>query len=78
MAKRMNLYFHDAFYSLLIEKIGRRKISEYIEKTLTPLILNSDRGVEDGYKRMAQDQAQMQDAIKMANACVGDIGHEAW
>lgn len=78
MSKRMNLYFHDSFYELLIEKIGRRKISEYIEKTLTPLIINNNLTLEEGYKKMAKDTAQMKAAIKMANACVGDINHETW
>ena len=78
MARRMNLYFHDAFYDLLIEKIGRRKISEYIEKTLTPMIINNDRFLEEGYKKMAQDKKQMGEALEMSNACIGDISSEAW
>ncbi len=78
MSKRMNLYFHDVFYNLLIEKIGKRKISHYIETTLMPLMLEKNTILEEGYKKMAQDKQQMQEAVKMANACVGMVGHEAW
>ncbi len=78
MSKRMNLYFHDAFYNLLIEKIGKRKISHYIETTLMPLILEKNSTLEEGYKRMGQDKKQMEEAINMANACMGIVGNEAW
>lgn len=78
MAKRMNLYFHETFYNLLIETIGKRKISHYIEQTLTPLIMKKHTDLEEGYKRMGQDKEQMHEAVKMANACVGVVDDDAW
>lgn len=77
-SKRMNLYFHDVFYNLLIEKIGKRKVSHYIESTLTPIILERQESLEEGYKRMGKDEKQMQDAVNMANACMDVVTHEAW
>ena len=78
MARRINLYVHDTFYNLLLEKVGRGHISHFIEEKLMPIISNKDKELEDGYRQMAKDKKQMQEAINMANACIGDVGNEPW
>ncbi len=78
MSKRLNLYVHDNFYELLLKKVGRGHISQFVEENLMPIISNDNKKLEDGYRRMAQDKEQMEEAIKMSNACIGDVGHEPW
>jgi hypothetical protein len=78
MAKRMNLYFHDDFYNLLIEKVGRGNISQFIEDNLISVISDKNCKLEQGYRKMAEDRIQMQEAVKMANACIRDLSNEPW
>jgi hypothetical protein len=78
MAKRMNLYFNNEFYDLLLQTVERGKISKFIEDTLTALISRKTIDLENGYKKMAADKNQMQEAVKMANACAGAISNEPW
>ncbi len=78
MSKRLNLYVHDEFYEKLLSHVGRGHISSFIEEKIMPLIQNADDAIEIGYRQMAQDRLQMQDAISMANGCIGDVGNESW
>ena len=78
MYKRVNLYFHDYFYQMLLDKIGKGNISKFIEEKMLIIMNDENKELEDSYKKMGQDKQQMADAISMANACIGDIDNESW
>ena len=74
----MNLYFHDEFYELLMERAGKGHISQFIEESLMPIISGKGKDLEAGYRKMGQDRQQMQEAIKMANASLPELNNEPW
>ena len=41
MYKRVNLYFHDYFYQMLLDKIGKGNISKFIEEKML-IIMNDE------------------------------------
>lgn len=78
MSKRLNLYVHDEFYDKLLSHVGRGHLSSFIEESIMPLIQHTDDAIEIGYRKMSQDKLQMQEAVSMANNCIGDVGNEPW
>lgn len=75
MHKKLTITLDERVYEGLHKVIGRRKISQFIESLVRPHVVDVD--LEEGYKLMAQDEAQEAKALEWAEALVGDVADEA-
>ena len=58
-------------YEGLHTVIGRRRISRFIDDLVRPYVI--DQELEAAYKQMAQDEAREAEALKWAEATIGDV-----
>ena len=75
MRKRMTITLDEAVYEGLNRRIGKRRMSQFIEDLLRPHVL--DTALDDGYKAMAADQVRETEAVEWCTALAGDISSEA-
>ena len=66
MHKRMTITLDEAVYDGLYRTISKRKMSQFIEDMLRPLVL--DTSLENGYRDMAADKAREAEALEWNNA----------
>ena len=66
MQKRMTITLDEAVYDGLYRTISKRKMSQFIEDLLRPLVL--DTSLENGYRDMAADKAREAEALEWNNA----------
>ena len=62
MHKRMTITLDEAVYDGLYRRIGKRKMSQFIEDLLRPHVL--DTALEAGYAAMAADQEREVEAVR--------------
>jgi len=74
MHKRMTITLDEAVYDGLYRTVGKRKMSQFIEDLLKPLLLDSS--LDGGYKAMASDTLREAQAAEWCNALSGDAAHE--
>jgi len=75
MQKKLTISIDERVYEGLHAVIGRRRISHFIEDLVRPHVIN--RELEAAYKQMAQDEEREAEALKWAEATVGDVASEA-
>ena len=75
MHKRMTITLDEAVYEGLNRRIGKRRMSQFIEDLLRPHVL--DTALDDGYKAMAADQTREAEAAEWCNALAADISNDA-
>jgi predicted CopG family antitoxin len=75
MRKKLTITVDEQVYEGLHEVIGNRRISRFIEDLVRPHVLSPD--LEAAYAEMAQDEAREADALKWAEATIGDVSDEA-
>ena len=75
MHKRMTITLDEAVYDGLYRTVGKRKMSQFIEDLLKPLVLDSS--LDGGYKAMASDALREAQAAEWCNALSGDAANEA-
>ncbi|MFN3828532.1 MAG: addiction module antitoxin [Tepidimonas ignava] len=75
MHRKMTITLDEAVYEGLHRRVGRGRISQFIENLLRPHVL--DTALDEGYRAMAADQAREQEAQQWCNALAGDMAHEA-
>lgn len=75
MHKRMTITLDEAVYDGLYRRIGKRKMSQFIEDLLRPHVL--DTALEAGYEAMAAEQEREADAQEWCNGLAADMAHEA-
>lgn len=75
MHKRMTITLDEAVYEGLNRRIGKRRMSQFIEDLLRPHVL--DTSLDDGYKAMAADKSREIEAQEWSNALAGDMSNEA-
>lgn len=75
MRKKLTITVDEQVYEGLHEVIGNRRISRFIEDLVRPHVLSPD--LEAAYAEMAQDEAREADALKWAEATIGDVSNEA-
>jgi hypothetical protein len=51
--------------------VGRRRISQFLEKLARPHVLPQD--IEASYWKMAEDQARESEALAWSEAVIGDL-----
>jgi len=75
MHKRMTITLDEAVYDGLNRRIGKRRMSQFIEDLLRPHVL--DTALDEGYQAMAADKAREAEAGQWCNALAKDMAHEA-
>ena len=75
MRKKLTITVDEQVYEGLHEVIGNRRISRFIEDLVRPHVLSPD--LEAAYAEMARDEAREADALKWAEATIGDVSDEA-
>ena len=74
MQRRITITLDEKVYDGLYRRIGRRRISRFIEDLVRPHVLDAD--LEDGYRAMAADRAREAEALEWCDALTGDMAHE--
>lgn len=75
MHKRMTITLDEAVYEGLNRRIGKRRMSQFIEDLLRPHVL--DTSLDDGYKAMVEDAAREAEAQDWCNSLAKDMADEA-
>jgi predicted CopG family antitoxin len=74
MQKKLTITVSEPVYDGLHKVIGRRRISKFIEKLVTPHVVGQE--LNDAYKAMAADEARETEAHEWAEGAVGDVADE--
>ena len=75
MHKKMTITLDEAVYEGLYRRVGRRKMSQFIEDLLRPHVM--DTALDDGYRAMANDMQRETEAVEWCNALAGDMADAA-
>jgi predicted CopG family antitoxin len=70
MKRKLTITVSEAVYEGLHRTIGRRRISQFIEKLARPHVLPQD--TEAAYREMAADQAREKEALEWCEGVAGD------
>ena len=70
MNRKLTITVSEAVYEGLHRTIGRRRISQFIEKLARPHVVPRD--IEASYRDMAADQAREQEALEWSEALIAD------
>ncbi|RKY02756.1 MAG: addiction module antitoxin [Spirochaetes bacterium] len=71
MHKKLTISIDEKVYEGLYKRVGRRKISNFIENLVRPLVIEEEW--ESGYKEMAEDEAREKEALEWSEALIGDV-----
>lgn len=74
MHKKLTISIDEKVYNGLYQKIGKRKISNFIENLVKPHVLKED--LEAGYKLMAVDELREQEALEWSENLIEDTINE--
>ena len=74
MAKKLTITVDDDVYTGLHSRIGRRRISRFLNDLARPHV--SDLDLEEGYKAMAADEERERAALEWIEGIVEDIADE--
>jgi len=74
MRKKLTITIDDEVYEGLYKRVGRRKISRFLESLARPHVVDAD--LEDAYREMASDEARESDAHEWSEGLLGDIADE--
>lgn len=75
MHKRMTITLDEPVYEGLYRMVGKRRMSQFIEDLLRPLV--ADTTLDDEYRAMAADTDRESEAMHWANALIGDAADDA-
>jgi predicted CopG family antitoxin len=70
MNRKLTITVSEAVYEGLHRTIGRRRISQFIEKLARPHVVRQD--MEASYRGMAADEAREQEALEWSEGLIGD------
>ncbi|MGA9628103.1 MAG: hypothetical protein WBL65_08850 [Bryobacteraceae bacterium] len=70
MNRKLTITVSEAVYEGLHRTIGRRRISQFIEKLARPHVVPPD--IEASYREMAADQSRERDALEWSEALIAD------
>ena len=71
MHKRMTITLDETVYEGLYRRIGKRRISKFIEELVRPHVM--DTSLDEHYQAMAADRAREAEATAWCNALAGDM-----
>jgi hypothetical protein len=71
----MTITLDEAVYEGLYRRIGRRRMSQFIEDLVRPHVV--DASLDEGYRAMAADKSREVEAMEWCNAIAEDMADEA-
>ena len=74
MQKKLTITIDEEVYQGLHNRIGRRRISRFIEELVRPHV--TSQSLEAGYAEMAQDEDREAEALEWSEATIGDSADE--
>jgi predicted CopG family antitoxin len=75
MHRKMTISLDEDVYEGLYRRVGRRRMSQFIEDLLRPHVLDSS--LDDGYRAMAADRSREEEASEWCDALAEDLIDEA-
>lgn len=72
MPKKLTITLDDNVYDALYRTVGRRQISQFIQRLVRPYVMDLD----DAYAAMAADEAREADALAWSEALIADVDEE--
>ncbi|MBM3739519.1 MAG: NAD(P)H-dependent oxidoreductase [Acidobacteria bacterium] len=70
MNRKLTITVSEAVYEGLHRTIGRRRISQFIERLARPHVVPEE--IEAAYREMAADRAREQEALEWSEGLIGD------
>lgn len=70
MTRKLTITVSEDVYQGLHRTIGRRRISQFIEKLARPHVVRSD--IDAAYREMAADRAREQEALEWSEGLISD------
>ena len=74
MQKKLTITVDEEVYEGLHKRIGRRKISKFIQELVRPHVVRPNQ--ESAYAEMAKDKKRENEAKKWAEITFQDLAHE--
>lgn len=74
MSKKLTITIDDEVYEGLYRRVGRRKISRFLENLARPHVVDAD--LEASYRDMASDEAREAEADEWAESLIDDVADE--
>ncbi|MEX1208461.1 MAG: addiction module antitoxin [Acidimicrobiia bacterium] len=74
MRRKLTITIDEAVYEGLHRRIGRRKISRFLEDLARPHVVDGD--LEEAYRAMAADERRESEAAEWAEGLVEDVADE--
>jgi len=71
MRRKLTITIDEAVYEGLHRRIGRRRISRFLEDLARPHVVDED--LEAAYCAMAADEGREQDAAEWVEGVIGDV-----
>lgn len=75
MHRKMTITLDEAVYEGLYRKVGKRRMSQFIEDLHLPHVV--DKSLDAGYQAMAADQDRETEAQEWCNALSQDVANAA-
>jgi hypothetical protein len=72
MHRKLTITLADEVYQGLHRKVGRGRISTFIEDLVRPHVLEEDDELEAGYRAMAADEEHEREALEWIEGTVGE------
>jgi predicted CopG family antitoxin len=74
MQKKLTITVDERVYEGLHTVVGRRKISQFIESLVRPIVVGKDLDI--AYRQMAEDEDREAEALDWAESTMGDVADE--
>ncbi len=74
MSRKLTITVDDEVYSGLHDRVGRRKISRFLNDLARPHVLPGDLAA--GYRAMAADHDREREAAEWVEGLTADVGHD--
>ena len=74
MTRKLTITIDDAVYQGLYRKIGKRRISRFLEDLARPHV--TDSGLEAAYRQMAADEVREAEAVEWTENLVSDVAND--
>lgn len=74
MNKKLTISIEEAVYEGLHQRIGRRRISHFIESLVRPHVVAEE--LEEGYRALAADEQDAAEALAWIEGTLRDVADE--
>ena len=74
MQKKLTITVDEAVYDGLHRRIGRGRISQFIESLVRPHVVKDS--INEGYAAMARDEQRESEALEWSENIIGDVADE--